>query len=536
MSVSILFENFDFILQASGGLGLFLLGLIIMMDALRTLAGDAVRTAIVRFTHSPLSGAITGAIATAILRSSSATTVAAVGFVGAGLIGFSESLGIIFGANVGTTLTGWVVVLLGFKLQLEAVMTLLLLLGALLRLLAKNRLATSGYALAGFSLIFVGIAMMQQGMSGFGDLITPEQLPADTFTGRLKLVTFGVLFTLITQSSSAGVAMALSALFSGAINFEQAAALVIGMDVGTTVTAAIATIGQSQEARRTGFSHVIYNIMTAFFALFLITPFTMLVATLFPSALRDNAEISLVAFHSTFNLLGLIIILPFTNKFASFMTRLIPEKIKLFTNSLDTILLEQPSMALTAVQNSVRTEIIALLTHITAMLGDDNSKKTDILQLQQALNKTHSYIDQISLKSESGAQWERLLAMIHTLDHMQRLHERCEEDEDRAITLRDTKQFVNEKDIMILGIKSMMQAMDANDLQAMREHANKTKKLLDKQIKPYRKMIVEQIARGELDIIIGTDYLEGIRWLKRVSWHLIRISYHYKQAILAAGK
>ena len=536
MSASIFFANFDFIIQALGGLGLFLLGLIIMMDALRALAGDAVRTAIVRFTKSPLSGAITGAITTAILRSSSAITVASVGFVGAGLIGFSESLGIIFGANVGTTLTGWIVVLLGFKLQLETVMTLLLLLGALLRLLAKNNLATSGYALAGFSLIFVGIAMMQQGMSGFEDLITPDQLPADTVTGRLQLASFGILFTLITQSSSAGVAMALTAIFSGAINFEQAAALVIGMDVGTTVTAAIATIGQSREARRTGFSHVIYNIVTAFFALLLITPFTMLVSTIFPSAIRDNAEISLVAFHSSFNLLGLIIVLPFTNKFASLMIWLIPEKIKLYTGSLDKLLLEEPSMALTAVQNSVRTETIALLTHISAILGNNYSKKADIVQLQQALNKTHSYLDQISLKSESGAQWERLVAMFHTLDHMQRLHERCEEEEDRAITLRDTKQFVNEKDIMLLGIKSMLEAMAANDLKAMVKHANKTKKRLYKQIKPYRKMIVEQIARGDLDIIVGTDYLEGIRWLKRVSWHLIRISHHYKQAILAAGK
>lgn len=536
MNLSLLFENIDSIVQALGGLGLFLLGLIIMMEALRALAGDAVRTAIVRFTNSPLSGAITGAIATAILRSSSATTVAAVGFVGAGLIGFPESLGIIFGANVGTTLTGWIVVLLGFKLHLEGVMTLLLLLGALLRLLAKNKLATSGYALAGFSLIFVGIAMMQQGMSGFSDIITPEQLPADTFSGRLKLVAFGIFFTLITQSSSAGVAMALTALFSGAINFPQAAVLVIGMDVGTTVTAAIATIGQSREARRTGFSHVIYNIITAVFALLLITPFTILLTTFFPAALQNNAEISLVAFHSTFNLLGLLIILPFTNRFASLMIRLIPEKTKLFNDSLDKLLLEEPSMALTAVQNSVHSETAALFSHINAILGDKNSPKTDVFQLQQALNKTHSYLDQISLKNQSGTQWERLVAMIHMLDHMQRLHERCEEEEDRAITLRDSKQFVNEKDIMIMGIKAMMAAMDANDLQALLEHANNTKEQLYKQLKPYRKIVVEQIARGELDVIIGTDYLEGIRWLKRVSWHLMRISFHYNRAILAAGK
>jgi phosphate:Na+ symporter len=536
MNIEIFLANINSIIQAFGGLGLFLLGLIIMMDALRALAGDAVRTAIVRFTNSPLSGAITGAIATAILRSSSTITVTAVGFVGAGLIGFSESLGIIFGANFGTTLTGWIVVLLGFKLQLETIMQLLLLFGALLRLLAKNRLAASGYALAGFSLVFIGIAMMQQGMNGFEELVTPEQLPADTFIGRLQLVTFGGVFTLLTQSSSAGVAMALTAIFSGAINFEQAAALVIGMDVGTTITAAIATIGQSREARRTGFSHVIYNVITAILALLLITPFTLLIDTVLPSMLQNNPEISLVAFHSSFNMLGLLIVLPFTHKFASLMIWLIPEKIKLYTNSLDKLLLDEPNMALTAVQNSVRMETIALLTHINAILGDKSSKKTDILQLQQALNKTHSYIDQIELQNESGAQWERLVAMIHMLDHMQRLHERCEEEEDRAITLRDSKQFVDEKNIMIQGISSMMEAMNANDLQTMLMLSNKTKRLLYKQIKPYRKIIVEQIARGELDVIVGTDYLEGIRWLKRVSWHLIRISLHYKQAIIAAGK
>ena len=329
--------------------------------------------------------------------------------------------------------------------------------------------------------------------------------------------------------------MALTALFSGTINFSQAAALVIGMDIGTTVTAAIATIGQSQDARRTGFSHVIYNLITAVFALLLITPFTRFVSSFFPSALVDNAQISLVAFHSTFNLLGLIIILPFTDRFAALMFRLIPQQSRLFTDSLDKLLLEEPGMALLAVQNSVRKETIALLTHINAMLGDKPSRKTDIILLQQALDKTHAYIDKISLKNQSGAQWQRLLAMIHMLDHLQRLHERCEEEEDRAMTLRDSKQFINEKDIMIQGIKSMMEAMHSNDLPVMLEHAVQTKKRLERQIKPYRKLIVEQIARGELDVIVGTDYLEGVRWLKRVSWHLIRISLHYKQALLAAG-
>ncbi len=531
-----LLENIEPLLQLTGGLGLLLLGIIIMTDSLRVLAGAAMRSVLMRFTNSAFSGAVTGSITTTILQSSSATTAAAVGFVGAGLITYTESLGIIFGANIGSTVTGWIVVLLGFKLQVGMIMMLFVFLGVLLRLFAKKRLATFGYALAGFSLIFIGIDMMQNGMSGFSSFLNPNILPADTLTGRLKLVAIGIIFTIITQASSAGVAVALSALFAGTINFEQAAALVIGMDVGTTITAALATIGQSIEARRTGFSHVIYNIMTAAGAFFIITPFTIVLSTIFPTALTHNAEISLVAFHTTFNLLGLIIILPFTKNFSNLMCRIIPAEKALFTNSLDTILLEHPPMALTAVQNSIYTEILALLNHINAILGDTKSKKTDIKSLQNELNKTHSYLNQISLESDSGGEWERLISMIHTLDHMQRLHERCTEEENRAITLKNYTGFDKERDLTILSISSIIEAMESEQWHKMYKLSYKTKAVLYMQLNPLRKTIIRKIARGEIDLKEGTTYLESIRWLKRVSWHIARISYHYEQALLAAAK
>lgn len=325
MSINIVYENLNSIFDTLGGLGLFLLGIVILSGGLRELAGEAMRVALMRFTHSPLSGAISGALTTAVLQSSSATTVAAVGFVGAGLLGFSESLGIIFGANIGTTITGWIVVLFGFKLKIDSVIMLVMLGAVLLRLFAKGRLATFGYTLAGFALIFIALGMMQEGMSVFAQYITPEELPKDSFIGRFQLLLFGIIFTIITQSSSAGVAMALSALFAGAINFEQAASLVVGMDVGTTVTALIATLGQSTEAKRTGFSHVIYNFFTAIIAMMLITPFSIVVSEIFPDALSTNAEVSLVAFHSLFNLLGVMLILPFTSYFAKLLIKLVPQ-------------------------------------------------------------------------------------------------------------------------------------------------------------------------------------------------------------------
>lgn len=530
------FDNIELILQAVGGLGLFLFGIIVMTDGLRTLAGDTVRSALMRFTRSPSTGAVTGAVTTAILQSSSATTVAAVGFVGAGLIGFSESLGIIFGANIGTTITGWIVALLGFKLKLGTLMLPFIFIGVILRLFTKGRLAAFGYALAGFALIFVGIAMMQQGMSGFEGVITPEQFPPDTFAGRFKLVAFGILFTLLTQSSSAGVATALTALYGGAINFEQAAALVIGMDVGTTVTAALATIGGSVNARRTGFSHVIYNLFTGIGAIMLITPYMMAVETIVPGQLAANAEILLVGFHSFFNIIGVIVVLPFTHRFARMIVRLIPDKTPLYTRKLDDILLEQPSMALTAVQHSIYAQILALFGHIHALLSGTKKGRANLNELQAALDQTHAYIDKIHLQNESGAQWERLVAMIHTLDHLQRLHERCDEEEDRAVTVRKSSQFIRERSLMIDEMSKMLQLLKAKKWHKMLKQATKSRSKLHRKVKAYRKEVVIRIARGDIDVPEGTDYLEGVRWLQRVSWHITRIARHFEEALLAAGK
>ncbi|MCG8585358.1 MAG: Na/Pi symporter, partial [Pirellulales bacterium] len=200
------------VMHALGGLGLFLLGMTVMSEGLKSLAHDRLRALLSRFTRSPTTGAATGAITTAIIQSSSATTVAAVGFVGAGLLTFPQSLGIIFGANIGTTITGWLVAILGFKFKLGDAITPLILIGVFLRLFGSRRLSALGYALAGFGLIFVGIRMLQEGMQAFSGLVTPESFPDDTFTGRLLLVLIGVAITIVTQSSSAGVAAAMAAL------------------------------------------------------------------------------------------------------------------------------------------------------------------------------------------------------------------------------------------------------------------------------------------------------------------------------------
>lgn len=517
-----------------GGLGLFLLGMIVMTDGLKALAGEAIRKALMRFTRSPLSGAMTGAIGTAILQSSSATTVAAVGFVGAGLLGFSEALGIIFGANIGTTIKGWMVALIGFKFKLGLLVFPLIFFGALLRLFARGRLAQTGYVIAGFSLIFLGITEMQQGMAGLQGMVLFDNLPPDSWWSRIKLVFLGVAFTVITQSSSAGVAAALTALYTGLINFEQGAALVIGMDIGTTVTAALATLGANVDARRTGYSHVIYNCMTAIGALLFLNPFSWFMNWAFPGSLVDNAEIALVAFHTSFNTLGVIIVLPFTHRFARMMQRLVVEKVPAYTQRLEQGLLDAPELALAAVEKTVKEQFLALLQHMRALLTHGHEgQPVDMLELQQSLTRTQSYVDNIHVKTREGREWQRLLAMIHSLDHLQRLYKRCALEQQRATTASTSSALQHQTQQLLTALNELGNYFDSEQWHQAAQLAATTEDAIHESVRPYREQMMERIASDEIDVTAGTQQLEAIRWLRRVSDHLAHVSQHYAEAMAA---
>jgi len=530
-------QTFHTLLQVIGGIGLFLLGMIVMTDGLRALAGNAIRNALLKFTKTPISGAITGAISTAILQSSSATTVTAVGFVTAGLITFSQALGIILGANVGTTITGWLVVLLGFKLKLGTIVLPLILIGAILRLFSKGRLANFGFSLAGFGLIFVGITFMQQGMSELPNVITPESLPTNTLLGSLKLVLIGIIATLITQSSSAGVVATLTALFAGAINFHQAAALIIGMDVGTTVTALLASLAGSTASRRTGLSHVIYNLFTATGALLLITPYINLWQTISPGILETNAEIALVAFHSLFNILGVTIVLSISKQFSHLIEKLVPEKVPSYTRGLDNSLRKEPAAALTVIQSTIEKEFNALLSHVNALLSDNKyGTQINLSELQLALDETHFFVDKIHLNPSTGPEWNKLLAVIHALDHLQRLHERCEEEQDRAVNARQKKPLIRYCELIIQTNKTLIKAIKDKHWDGISNKAIETAESINQIIESQRNDIVNQVAAGSIDVPSATEALEAIRWLHRVSTHIYRVISHIEEAQLSQDK
>ncbi|MBD2857858.1 Na/Pi cotransporter family protein [Spongiibacter sp. KMU-158] len=514
-----------------GGLGVFLLGVVIMTDGLKGLAGDALRQTLTRFTRSPYSGAATGAFSTAILQSSSATTVAAVGFVGAGLLTFSQALGIIFGANLGTTITGWLVALVGFKLKLDSVMLPMVLLGVLLHLFGRGRAKSGGLGLAGFGLIFVGISAMQAGMSGLEGQVTPESFPPNTLLGRFQLLLIGVVITLITQSSSAGVAAALTAVHTGTISFEQAAAMVIGMDVGTTATALFATLGGAPETRRTGYSHVVYNLITGLGAFFLLIPYVWVWQNLAPGVIYTQSEIALVAFHTSFNALGVLLILPFTGAFSRLMFRLVPERQSGLVLQLDRHLIKEPVIALENLRVNLNQIAAAQFQFGHDLLRDKEAANPERLQeIKQAIEQNQRYLDEIHTRPDSKREWSWLLAEMHAVDHMQRLNYRLQETQ-RAQSWRNSADLNALGHELELGFAALVNGVSENGAWSnIAERASSVAQHCRDFAQQGRELVMAKIARGDEDTVQGDTLLESSRWLHRVAGHCWRVSHYLSEA------
>ncbi len=519
-----------------GGLGIFLLGMIVMTDGLRQLAGKTLKASLLKFTNSPVSGACMGTVSTAILQSSSATTVATVGFVNSELMSFHNALGIIIGANLGTTITGWIVALVGFKLKLGILALPIIFIGSALRLFTSGKTASAGLALAGFGLIFVGIGTLQDGMSTLQSVVSFTHFAGDTLAGRLQLVGLGILFTIITQSSSAGVAATITALFSGLISWPQAAALIIGMDIGTTVTAAMATIGANVSAKRTGFSHVIYNLVTGIVAFMMIGPFMNLLEYSAPGIIQNEAELSLVAFHSSFNFLGVVLILPFTHHFARFIDSLIHNQPSRFTKGLDESLLDEPHHSMSAVQHSInelyRSLIICMERQLITCVSEENLYS--LAEIQKALDETHYFLDQITTKESD--ELLRLKALLRAMDHLQRLHERLDEELDRCIIARQSSELEPICRLLRNVILGTHQSFERNEWYRAQQQAQKCLKSIELLLPRLQESVTEKTALGKADVPEATAELEAIRWVYRVSKHIAVINHSLHEASIATSK
>jgi len=334
-----------------GGLGLFLIGMRLMTEGLRQAAGPALRSILGTWTRTPLRGLASGFLITALVQSSSAVTVATIGFVNAGLMTMAQSIGVLFGSNIGTTVTGWIVAAVGVSVEVKALALPLIGLGAILALTGENsRRKHLGDALVGFGLFFLGIETLQSAFHQVGDAIDLATLYQGGFIDMLTFLGVGFGLTMLMQSSSAAMALVLTAAMTGVVDLDSAAAAVIGTNIGTTTTALFSVIGATSNAKKVAAAHILFNLVTGAVAIFLIPVFLHIAEHIISP--DDPAHIAtiLAAFHTAFNLFGVALFLPFTHRLARFLDRHIGETETELGRPryLDDNVLQDPTMAMEA--------------------------------------------------------------------------------------------------------------------------------------------------------------------------------------------
>ena len=330
-----------------GALGMFLYGMNLMSSGLQKVAGERLRGILSAMTSNSFKGVMTGLGITTIIQSSSATTVMVVSFVNAGLLTLAQAIGVIMGANIGTTVTAWMVSWLGFKADISLLAVPLMLLGFLFSNAKKDRRKNIGELIVGFSLLFLGLSFMKDSVPDLRE--TPQVLEfvtswaAHGFGSVLLFLAFGTILTLILQSSSATMAITLIMLSMGWIPFEMACAMVLGENIGTTITANIAASVGNTQAKRAAMSHTIFNVFGVIWALIFYKPFLQLVGTItehlfgLPNPAADGFVVTdstsadgtaalygLSMLHTLFNLTNTVLLVWFTKWIAQAVSWIIP--------------------------------------------------------------------------------------------------------------------------------------------------------------------------------------------------------------------
>ena len=319
------------ILKIAGSLGLFLYGMKVMSDGIQKTAGDGLQKVLNYMTINRFAAALTGFIVTALVQSSSATTVMVVSFVNAGLLSLAQSIGVIMGANIGTTVTGWIVALIGFKFSIVAIA--LPSIGIGLPLVFAKRLGKQdiGEVFIGFGILFLGLDFLKGSVPDIKH--HPEYLEFLShfanwgFISFLLFVFVGALLTVIIQSSSASMAITLTMAYSGWIDYHTAAAVIIGSNIGTTVTAYLASIGTNTSAKRASRAHILFNIFGAILISLVYNPFLKFVDFIIPGnpEMGTSMPEHLAMFHTLFNIANTLIFIWFVPQFAKIVEKLVPE-------------------------------------------------------------------------------------------------------------------------------------------------------------------------------------------------------------------
>ncbi|MDR2084216.1 MAG: Na/Pi cotransporter family protein [Bacteroidales bacterium] len=453
-----IFEIIRLILELAGSLCMFLFGIKMMSDSLQKVAGSKMRSILYKMTSNRFKGVFTGFLVTSVIQSSSASTVMVISFVNAGLMSLTAAISVIMGANIGTTVTAWLISLLGFKVSMATISLPLMGLGLPFLFSKKDKQRSIGELIIGFGILFIGLEFLKSSIPDIQS--NPEffnflgNLTDKGFWSILIFVLIGTLLTIILQSSSATMALTLVLCFNGVLSFECGAAMVLGENIGTTITANIAALVGNISARRAAFAHTLFNLIGVIWMLIIFFPFLhavdyFIVKLTGVSAFGDpNSEavrvaipIALSIFHTSFNLINTFILIWFTDSIAKFVTWVIKDKntdesfrLKYITQGI------MNTSELATIQAKKEIVFMAQQTNkmiemLPELLTTDNEKDLKPLGIKmdkyeeisdRMLLEISKYLASITKNSEvSAAVADRIIAMLKIIDEIERIADRC---------------------------------------------------------------------------------------------------------------
>ena len=528
------------LMQLAGGLGLFLFGMKLMGDGLEMAAGSKLRGMIERLTKNKYMGALVGLVVTAVIQSSSATTVMVVGFVNAGLMNLAQAVGVIMGANIGTTVTGVMI-----AINLTAIAPLAVLIGVvMISFIKRNSVKHIGQIIAGFGILFMGMKMMSTAMEPLSESEVFTSLMT-SFSNPLLGVLVGLVFTAIIQSSSASVGVLQALGAAGAITLPSAIYVIYGQNIGTCVTALISSVGTSKTARRTAVVHLMFNVFGAilFIVISMLFPFAELVQRIAPGNVM--AQISIV--HVIFNIVCTAIMLPLSSLLVKVACKVIPgsDPVK-SSNSLaylDARILSTPPVAVAQLFKEVdRMGQLAKETlgmAMDALITQDNTKVDQIYENENTINFLNrgiaEYLVKINGLDLEDYDRQALGSMYHVISDMERIGDHSENLCELAQTLKKSKQkfspwAVEQATEMRNRVETMLE--EALQMFASREtqpqmaaDINRREEIIDDATQELKDLHIERLNQGKCSVVAGTVFMDMLTNLERIADHCTNIAY-----------
>ena len=528
------------LMQLAGGLGLFLFGMKLMGDGLEMAAGSKLRGMIERLTKNKYMGALVGLVVTAVIQSSSATTVMVVGFVNAGLMNLAQAVGVIMGANIGTTVTGVMI-----AINLTAIAPLAVLIGVvMISFIKRNSVKHIGQIIAGFGILFMGMKMMSTAMEPLSESEVFTSLMT-SFSNPLLGVLVGLVFTAIIQSSSASVGVLQALGAAGAITLPSAIYVIYGQNIGTCVTALISSVGTSKTARRTAVVHLMFNVFGAvlFIVISMLFPFAELVQRIAPGSVM--AQISIV--HEIFNIVCTAIMLPLSSLLVKVACKVIPgsDPVK-SSNSLaylDARILSTPPVAVAQLFKEVdRMGQLAKETlgmAMDALITQDNTKVDQIYENENTINFLNrgiaEYLVKINGLDLEDYDRQALGSMYHVISDMERIGDHSENLCELAQTLKKSKQkfspwAVEQATEMRNRVEAMLE--EALQMFASREtqpqmaaDINRREEIIDDATQELKDLHIERLNQGKCSVVAGTVFMDMLTNLERIADHCTNIAY-----------